>query len=97
MAYNKIKLYKTLDSRDFDILEKGVGVVSLPHFVSNFSKKMFLILSSISCLTAFIGQYVYTGNTGIYHTVYIINSVSRQIFEVFRTKITSPRTLHRLH
>ena len=43
------KLYKTLDysSRDvlnFNFSEKGLGLVSTPHFVYDFSKKMFLIL-----------------------------------------------------
>ena len=49
LAYYKNKLYKTLDywSRDnlnFDILEKGLGIVSSPHFVYDFSIKMFLML-----------------------------------------------------
>ena len=47
--------------------EKGLGLVSPPHFVYNFSRKMFLILYSTNtkyhCLIAFtsrdIGQYVY--------------------------------------
>ena len=52
LAYYKNKLYKTLDywSRDnlnFDILEKGLGIVSSPHFVYDFSIKMFLMLYSI--------------------------------------------------
>ena len=46
LSYNKSKLYKTLDywSRDmfnFNFLEKGMGLVSLPHFVHDFSKKWF--------------------------------------------------------
>ena len=32
----------------FDFLEKGLGIVSLPHFVYDFSWKMFLILYSIN-------------------------------------------------
>ena len=49
LAYNKNKLYKTLiyQSRDmlnFDILEKGLGIVSAPYFVYDFSRKSFLML-----------------------------------------------------
>ena len=44
--------YKTLDywPRDmlnFDILEYGLRIVSPPHFVYNFSRKMFIMLYSI--------------------------------------------------
>ena len=47
LAYNKNKLYKTLDycSRDilnFEFLEKCLGIVSSSHFVYDFSRKMFL-------------------------------------------------------
>ena len=53
LAYNKSKLYKTVDywSRDiltFDFLEKDQGIVSPPHFVYDFSRKMFLVLYSIN-------------------------------------------------
>ena len=53
LAYNKNKLHKTLDnwSRDmfnFNFSEKGLGLVSLPHFVYDFSRKMFLKLHSIN-------------------------------------------------
>ena len=53
LAYNKKKLYKYLDywSRDmlnFYFLENGLGQVSPPHFVHNFSRKMFLMLHSIN-------------------------------------------------
>ena len=33
---------------NFDFLEKGMGIVSSPHFVHHFSKKMFLILYFIN-------------------------------------------------
>ena len=33
--------------RNFDFLEKGLGMVSPPHFVYDFSRKMFPMLSSI--------------------------------------------------
>ena len=33
---------------NFDFLEKGLGIVSLPHFVYDFSRKMFLVLYSIN-------------------------------------------------
>ena len=53
LAYDKNKLYKTLDywSRDmlnFSFLGKGLGKVSTPHFVYDFSTKMFLILYSVN-------------------------------------------------
>ena len=53
LAYNKNKLYKTLDywSRDmlkFDVLEKRLGIVSQPHFVRDFSRKMFLMFYCIN-------------------------------------------------
>ena len=53
LAYNKNKLYKTLDywSRDilnFNFVEKGLGLVSLSHFAYDFSRKMFLMLHSIN-------------------------------------------------
>ena len=34
---------------NFDFLEKGLGLASLPHFVFDFSRKMFLMLHSINC------------------------------------------------
>ena len=53
LLYNKERLYKTLDywSRDmfnFNFSEKGLGLVSPPHFVYDFSRKMFLMLYSIN-------------------------------------------------
>ena len=33
---------------NFDFLEKGQGIVSPPHFVYDFSRKMFLVLDSIN-------------------------------------------------
>ena len=33
---------------NFDFLEKGLGIVSLPYFVYDFSRKMFLMLYSIT-------------------------------------------------
>ena len=32
---------------NFDFLGKGLGIVSPPHFVHNFSRKMFLMLYCI--------------------------------------------------
>ena len=32
---------------NFDILEKGLGIVSPPHFVYDFPRKVFLMLYSI--------------------------------------------------
>ena len=53
LAYNKSKLYKTLNnwSRDrlnFYFLEKGLGIVFPSHFVYDFWKKIFLMLYSIN-------------------------------------------------
>ena len=53
LAYNKNNLHETLDywSRDilnFGFLEKGLGIVSPPHFVNDFSRKTFLMLHSIN-------------------------------------------------
>ena len=53
LVYNKKKLYKTLDycSRymiNFDILEKGLEIVSPPHFMYDFARKMFFMLYSIN-------------------------------------------------
>ena len=33
---------------NFDILDKGLGIVSAAHFVYDFSTKMFLMLYSIN-------------------------------------------------
>ena len=49
LAYNKNKLYETLDywSRDmFNVW--GLGLVPPSHFVYDFSRKMFLMLYSIN-------------------------------------------------
>ena len=53
LAYNKNKLYKTLDywSRDmlnFNFSEKGLELVSPSNFVYDFSRKMFLMLHSVN-------------------------------------------------
>ena len=61
---NLNKIYETLEywSRNilnFYFLEKGVGIVSLPHFVYNLCVWMFLMLYSINWPN-FIGKYVYS-------------------------------------
>ena len=33
---------------NFDIVEKGLGIVSPPHFVYDFSRKILLMLYSIN-------------------------------------------------
>ena len=53
LAYDKNKLYKTLDYsfRDminFDFLEKGLVIVAPPNFVFDFSRKMILMFYSIN-------------------------------------------------
>ena len=55
LTHNKNKLKKTLDywSRDipnFDFLEKRLRIVSPPHFVHYFSRKMFFMLYLTDCL-----------------------------------------------
>ena len=42
--------FKTIDPEilNFDFLEKGLEIVSLPHFVYGFSTEMFLMLFSIN-------------------------------------------------
>ena len=45
---------------NFNIPEKGMGLVSPPHFVYDFSRKMFLMLHSITkfhSLIAFTLRY----------------------------------------
>ena len=53
---------------NFSFSEKGLGLVSPPHFVYDFSRKMFLMLHSINIPNLIvkifntsqnIGQYVY--------------------------------------
>ena len=51
LAYNKNNLYKTLyylsrDILNFDFLLKGLRSIPPPHFVYDFSRKMFLMLYS---------------------------------------------------
>ena len=53
------KRYGTLeywsgDMFNFDFLEKGLGIVSLPHFVNHCSSKTFLVLYSINSLNFII-------------------------------------------
>ena len=43
---NCLKLYNI--DPDLDFLDKGLEIVSLGHFVYNFSTKMFLMLYSIN-------------------------------------------------
>ena len=52
MAYNKNKLYKALDycsgnMLNFNFLEKGPGIVSLPHIEYDFARKLFLVVSHL--------------------------------------------------
>ena len=53
LAYNRKNLFKILhcwsrDMRIFDILGKGLGIVSPAHIVYDFSKKIFLMLYFIN-------------------------------------------------
>ena len=43
---NCIKLYRYRDMLNFDFLEKGLGLVSPPHFVYDFSRNIFFMLQS---------------------------------------------------
>ena len=52
LKYNKSKLYKILaywsrDFLNFGFLKKDLGMVSPPHFVYDFSRKMVFMLCSI--------------------------------------------------
>ena len=52
MAYNKNRLYKTLDNcsvdmLNFNFLEKSLGLNSPSHFEFDFSRKLFLIVSHL--------------------------------------------------
>ena len=40
--------YWSKNKHNFDFLERGLGIVFLPHFMNNFSWKMFQILYSIN-------------------------------------------------
>ena len=40
--------YRSRDVFNFDFLEKGLGIVSPPHFVNDFSIKTFLVLYSMN-------------------------------------------------
>ena len=40
--------YRSRDMLNLDFSEKGLGIVSSPHFVYDFSRKMFLMLYSIN-------------------------------------------------
>ena len=53
LTNNQNEIYKTLECRsrdqlNFDFLEKALGIVFLPHFVYDFSRKVFLMLYSIN-------------------------------------------------
>ena len=45
---NKILDYRSTDMFNFHFSEKTLGLVSPPHFVHDFSRKMFLMLHSIN-------------------------------------------------
>ena len=53
LAYNKSKLHKIFGYRskrlNFGILERGLAIVSPPHFVYDFSRELFLMLYYIDC------------------------------------------------
>ena len=53
LAYSRSRVFKTLhywsrDMLDIDFLDKGLGIVSLAHFVYDFSAKIFFMLYSIN-------------------------------------------------
>ena len=58
---NQNKLYKTLDiwssdmfNFDFFFRKKGLGIVSPPHFVYDFSRKMFVMLHCFNWLDSIL-------------------------------------------
>ena len=62
----KNKLYKILRlliqryMLNFDFLHIGMEIVSPPHFVYNFSRKIILMLNKFHCLVTFISWDVYS-------------------------------------
>ena len=50
LVYNKYNVYNywSRDMLNFDFLEKGLELVSLPNSLYDFSRKMFLMLYSIN-------------------------------------------------
>ena len=54
LTYDKSKLPKTLHYWSRDFSEKGLGIVSPPHFVYDLSRKQFLILYSIHWLNLIV-------------------------------------------
>ena len=61
LTFSKNKLHKTLDywSRDilhFDFLEKGLRIVSPPHYAYDFSTKDFLMIRRISIRLISVGR-----------------------------------------
>ena len=45
-SYAKVEAWRLFP--DLFFLEKGLGIVFSPHFVYDFSRKMFLMLNSIN-------------------------------------------------
>ena len=97
VGYNKNKLYRTLDywSRDmlnFNFPEKGLGLVILPHFVYDFSKKVFLMLYSINWPKFFVCFSYFSRHQLVLLLFFLINSFcymtkkSRQKFRYLENK-----------
>ena len=92
LAYKKTRLYKTLDYRprdmlNFVFLEKGMGIVSAPHFVHDFSRKMLPILYSISWPNFIFSLYLLFEILGNMYTaiVYfpVFNTINFEINLIF--------------
>ena len=85
LQFNKNKLYKSLNywSRymlNFNFEEKDLGLVSSPHFVYDFSTKMFLKLYSLS-------NYIqFSLSDFIYFSIYCYNCLIEPFY--FMTKKT---------
>ena len=87
-GYNKEKLYQTWDYWSIDMVNfgfsgKGLRIVSPPHFVYDFSRKMFLMLYSINWpnFIVWLPLLEIFGNTCIatVRISYIINFMSAHI------------------
>ena len=79
LGFSKNKLYKTFiyssrDVFDFNFPEKGLGLVSPPHLVYDFSRKMFLKLYFLTDQTS-LSDCLYFSR---YWAVYVLQLFAHQ-------------------
>ena len=81
LAYNESKLHKTLDygSKDmlnFNFSEKGLGLFFAPHFLHDFSRKMFLMLYLLTDQISLSDCLITSRDTGQYvHYNYLLTGL----------------------